>query len=110
METEVQMWSGFTKQYVEYVLGMKITDEMLNDWNTSSLFWECLMSGEIEYIDGYIKQWYCMNWTEESKLMEYHRAECRRLNGFVESSEESDYHRNEFHRMHTLLIKRADDM
>ena len=106
----VKMCIGVSKEYFESVVGTEITDEMLNDFNTSDNFWECLLSGEIEYIDGYIKHWYCLNCTEEGKLREYHRIECARLNGFVESSEESDYHRNEFHRLDMLLIKMADDM
>ena len=106
----VKMCIGVSKEYFESVVGTEITNEILNDFNTSDNFWNCLLSGEIEYIDGYIKNWYCRNCTEEGKLREYHRIECARLNGFVESSEESDYHRNEFHRLDMLLIKMADDM
>ena len=54
----VKMCIGVTKEYFESVVGTEITNEILNDFNTSDNFWECLLSGEIEYIDGYIKNWY----------------------------------------------------
>jgi len=112
METEVQMWSGFTKQYVEYVLGMKITDEMLNDWNTSEEAYLCFYreATSEDVINELIKAWYCLSWTNEGKLMQWHKNEHSRLDDLNASIEEINWHWNEFQRLHKLLIERSKDM
>lgn len=88
------------KQYVESILGVEITDEMLNDWNVSDRFREYLMAEELDCFEMHIKVWV----SEACQLMKYHQNECARLNGFVEWSEEGDYHRNQYHQLRDLLL------
>jgi len=113
---DVKIWSGFTKQYVEYVLDREITDEMLNDWNESEEAQMCCYGDDlgrplsVECMHEFIKAWYCCRWTNEGKLMQWHKNEHSRLDDLNASIEEINWHWNEFQRLHKLLIERSKDM